>query len=650
LTDQVVTNTILLPGGSPAAGAKVTVTLVASTSGVAEGFTSSSGIAFQKTATADASGVWSLSLTPNSLISPSGTVYKVIESYAQQRVVNYVSVPASGTPHLLGAILSDAPASLASAALTNHLADTVDAHDASAVSFVPTGTVAATDVQSAIAEVAVDAAALVTAEAATRAAADALKLDITTAAGTYVPLTTLGIVASPSGVSNGVADTAAIQAVIDALPATGGTVLFQRGLYYQASALTTGTKQIRFVGQGCDATRIVAASGFTGTMLTLAANFSAASHFSLDGNNKAAGVGLLVSATRNKIDHMQVTGCQSGIRYAAASGSTVNAKTSDTQVSTCDIGFDLPGSGTDCQFTQVTANTCSTYGAKVWTGNTQFFGCHFWGNGVGAHVRADHARFTGCFIETNTSYGVDAASCAGLALIGTNVWQNGSHGVYLNTADKVRIEACQVYNSAGAGIYASTSSTAITVTGSHFFDDQGTKTQTYAVQIGTADRVTLLGNTMRAADHLTGNILTGSVTNLVAKGNDGYVTDGQIRKASGSSTLVPSATLNVFGTAVTVSPKPGSVALKPMRILVQPTGTFGAETLSLRATATYSDATTASVTKTFTATGSGTEFSNGDFYTLVKDNVRITSVAFDAASTINNSTATGSYFVAFAQD
>ena len=48
-------------------------------------------------------------------------------------------------------------AKLAAADLTAHTSDTSDAHDASAVSFVPTGTVAATDVQAAIAEVASEA-------------------------------------------------------------------------------------------------------------------------------------------------------------------------------------------------------------------------------------------------------------------------------------------------------------------------------------------------------------------------------------------------------------------------------------------------------------------------------------------------------------
>jgi hypothetical protein len=50
--------------------------------------------------------------------------------------------------------------------LDAHLADTVDAHDASAISFTPTGTIAATDVQAAIAEAATDAAAALAAHAA----------------------------------------------------------------------------------------------------------------------------------------------------------------------------------------------------------------------------------------------------------------------------------------------------------------------------------------------------------------------------------------------------------------------------------------------------------------------------------------------------
>jgi hypothetical protein len=52
--------------------------------------------------------------------------------------------------------------------LDAHLADATDAHDASAISFVPTGTIAASDVQAALAEVASEYAAAVATEATAR--------------------------------------------------------------------------------------------------------------------------------------------------------------------------------------------------------------------------------------------------------------------------------------------------------------------------------------------------------------------------------------------------------------------------------------------------------------------------------------------------
>jgi hypothetical protein len=55
--------------------------------------------------------------------------------------------------------------------LAAHLADTVDAHDASAISFTPAGSIAATDVQAAISEVATEAAADLSAHIADTTAA-----------------------------------------------------------------------------------------------------------------------------------------------------------------------------------------------------------------------------------------------------------------------------------------------------------------------------------------------------------------------------------------------------------------------------------------------------------------------------------------------
>jgi hypothetical protein len=65
--------------------------------------------------------------------------------------------------------------------IADHLADTTDAHDASAVSFSAVGTIAGTDVQTAVAEVASDAATALSAHVTARAT----KVRQNTTAGIY---------------------------------------------------------------------------------------------------------------------------------------------------------------------------------------------------------------------------------------------------------------------------------------------------------------------------------------------------------------------------------------------------------------------------------------------------------------------------------
>jgi hypothetical protein len=76
-----------------------------------------------------------------------GTVGDVVVNTAPG--VGGWTTPTDPTPADIGAA--------AASDLTAHVNDTADAHDASAISFVPTGTIAATDVQAAIAEVASEA-------------------------------------------------------------------------------------------------------------------------------------------------------------------------------------------------------------------------------------------------------------------------------------------------------------------------------------------------------------------------------------------------------------------------------------------------------------------------------------------------------------
>lgn len=89
----------------------------------------------------------------NTLINPAGTRWRVSETHNSRTHIYYLSVPDGAGPYFVEDILDEVPASVASSALQNHLDDTVDAHDATAVSFSPTGSVAATTVQAAIAEV-----------------------------------------------------------------------------------------------------------------------------------------------------------------------------------------------------------------------------------------------------------------------------------------------------------------------------------------------------------------------------------------------------------------------------------------------------------------------------------------------------------------
>lgn len=92
-------------------------------------------------------GVIDVDLTPNADITPANTYYTVTVGEFSALITK-----TSSTQSLLEALASD-PTDLGSTGLAAHLADTVDAHDASAISFSPNGSIAATNVQAAIQEV-----------------------------------------------------------------------------------------------------------------------------------------------------------------------------------------------------------------------------------------------------------------------------------------------------------------------------------------------------------------------------------------------------------------------------------------------------------------------------------------------------------------
>lgn len=210
-----VSNTVTDPSGDPIAGVQVVIRLIATIpeSTPAAGFLGPDDetIVSQIELITDALGEWSTNLVANSLITPAGTYYVVTERpdvTPRRPAVKYrISVPDSVGPHWAGDLLTEAPDDLPSAVSV-----------AASVSFAPTGTISATNVQAAIAEVAAESG------------------------------TTVRVPAS------GGDDTAALQAAITALaalPLAGRTTIeLDAGTYTISAALTGVPAGLRIVGKG----------------------------------------------------------------------------------------------------------------------------------------------------------------------------------------------------------------------------------------------------------------------------------------------------------------------------------------------------------------------------------------------------------------
>lgn len=148
-----VTNAVKLPDGSTPGRVDVVIELVASATGKAAGWVTATDVTLESIVRPTVTnGAWTATLTPNADITPSGSVYKITEYVDKTRYTHYITVGSGGGS--LFDLLTDAPASVASAALTSHIADTSDAHDASAISVLDTASYySGTTVESVLAEV-----------------------------------------------------------------------------------------------------------------------------------------------------------------------------------------------------------------------------------------------------------------------------------------------------------------------------------------------------------------------------------------------------------------------------------------------------------------------------------------------------------------
>jgi hypothetical protein len=153
-------------------------------------------------------------------------------------------------------------------------------------------------------------------------------------------------------------------------------------------------------------------------------------------------------------------------------------------------------------------------------------------------VRVESASnsFVGCYLETNGGYGINFVGTTSRhnILISTDLWRNETGGVRIGQQNT--IVATTFRENTGPGVLMD-STTLSTVRDCKFIDDQGTKTQTHAVEMtGTANRFE-----MSDCEAYTNNTSTGVA--LVLTGRDNRLSNIRqdvsypLRSSAASTTL-----------------------------------------------------------------------------------------------------------------
>lgn len=323
-------------------------------------------------------------------------------------------------------------------------------------------------------------------------------------------------------------DAAAIQAAVDALPAGyGGIVFLPPGQYVVGSQITLpSTKRGVFRGQGPRATELQLKAAATNDILLVDGQFWRVEDLSIDGNFPncpGGGHGIKVANTKVWLSNLWVSNCKlNGIYVVGTGGQTAHAAfLSNVYCNTNQQdGIEFGAFAFDAQCVNVWSGANVRDGIRVGSSNVALTNCHAWGNTAnGLHIMGvDATRANACYFETNSGRGIRLESGSRYSAFNACVIRGntGGQGLYVFGATSVlnTMAGCVVYNNgSGAGVRVDTA-TDFTIAGCTFFDNQGGKTQTHAVDsVNGADRVTISGSSIRAANHLTGS------TNLVGAAN-----------------------------------------------------------------------------------------------------------------------------------
>jgi hypothetical protein len=367
----------------------------------------------------------------------------------------------------------------------------------------------------------------------------------------------------------------AVATAIGLLPAAGGHIYQPPGIL--RTGAITFDRPVRWEGAGDQASTIQAASGFTGTVMTIgsAAPFSRISDVAITGGGSATKL-LVVASARTRLDHLHLTG-QDGTTGAAihfdgvSSGASAHAgQVSDVRIIDCDgYGVLLQGFSYDNEFTNLWIGSCNV-GIRYENTNGVFTNTHVWGCiGNGVELRDGNHLFSNCYVETCGGSGFNLFNAARVRLSNSNIWKNQGQGVSLSgTSHRFSAVGCLIYDNGGNGVQGADSLYG-QVIGCTFYDDTGSaQTQDRpVVTTGTSDSWIVVGNTMRVADHATGGAsLVGTANRFV--GNDGLAdypaTAGAV---TGQVNLDDYATSSTAGTglnsAIAALPSTGGTILVP---------------------------------------------------------------------------------------
>ena len=316
-------------------------------------------------------------------------------------------------------------------------------------------------------------------------------------------------------IGNGTADdTAVIQSCLNS--ADGGIYLPPGNS--RVSGLTTPNRVGGLiVGAGPGVTTLNLLNNSNTNILETFKGFWLLRDFGVEGNStgQSTGHGIKVSDNQGRtwMDNLWINDCkQNGIYMNGTSPAPSFAgRMNNIMIRGClSNGIEATTFGYDWELNNVWIGACTGDGVKISSGEWHIANIHSWGNGGhGIHIMGvDNNKILGAYLETNTGFGIKCENnTRGLSLNGGHVWKNTGGGIdLLGSGTRFgAISGVVISDNTGPGITLD-ACTDMSITGNTIYDIQGGKTQTYAIFGQNAtDRHVVVGNIMRAADHVTGS-------------------------------------------------------------------------------------------------------------------------------------------------